>query len=67
MPNEFTVIGEDTNDATRLLVVGTDGRYYGYFPAEERIVPVEPDDRWQLLADAAAPDDVAPAKEGAPS
>ena len=52
MPNEFTVIGEHKEDKTQLLVVGADGEYYGYFPARELFLPIEPDDSWEMYATA---------------
>lgn len=61
MPNEFTVVGESRDDETQLLVVGTDGMYYGYHPAREQFLPVEPDDGWTMYTSAEeALDDVAP-------
>ncbi len=65
MPNEFTVVGENNDDASQFLVVGADGNYYGYSPSQERFVPVEPDEQWTVFASADALEDVAPAKEGA--
>ncbi|HYH13361.1 MAG TPA: hypothetical protein VD789_13470 [Thermomicrobiales bacterium] len=50
MPNEFTVVGENRDDESQLLVVGTDGLYYGYQPAREHFSPVEPDESWTLYA-----------------
>lgn len=64
MPNEFTVVGENRDDESHLLVVGADGNYYGYSPGHERIIPVVPNERWTLFASADVLDDVAPAKEG---
>jgi len=63
MPNEFTVVGEHRDDETQLLVVGTDGMYYGYQPAREQISPVEPDEHWTVYptASEALQDDIADA------
>lgn len=65
MPNEFTVVGENNDNTAHLLVVGTDGHYYGYLPDQERFVPVEPDDGWTVFDGAGVLDEIAPAKEGA--
>lgn len=46
MTNEFTVVGEHRDDATQLLVVGADGKYYGYAATRDQFSPVEPDDQW---------------------
>lgn len=46
MPNEFTVVGEDRDDDSHLLVVGADGKYYDYAAAHDHLSPVEPDERW---------------------
>lgn len=50
MVNVFTVVGEHKVDDTRLLVLGADGRYYDYFPARQRFVPVDPDTHWLVYA-----------------
>jgi hypothetical protein len=65
MPNEFTIIGENKDDASHFLVVGSDGNYYGYSPSQEQFTLVQIDDRWSMFASADVLDDVAPAKEGA--
>lgn len=46
MPTEYTVIGENRDDESQLLVMGADGRYYSYVPARELIAPVELDETW---------------------
>ena len=46
MVNVFTVVGEHKVDATRLLVLGVDGRYYDYLPIRRHFTPVTPDSRW---------------------
>jgi hypothetical protein len=46
MPIEFTVVGEHRNDQTQLLVMGADGKYYGYTAARDHFSSVEPDDQW---------------------
>lgn len=58
MPNEFTVVGENRDDESQLLVMGTDGIYYGYQPAREHFSPVEPDESWTMYvtADEVFPD-----------
>ncbi|HEV2126682.1 MAG TPA: hypothetical protein VGW38_28310 [Chloroflexota bacterium] len=50
MPNEFTVVGENRNDETELLVLGTDGQYYEYDPAREHFTRTEPNEEWELFA-----------------
>lgn len=50
MVNVFTVVGEHKADDTRLLVLGNDGRYYDYFPARQRFVPVQPGTHWLIYA-----------------
>ena len=57
MPNEFTVVGEYKADSQWLLVVGADGKYYSYHPSRNRLVWVQPDERWVFYADATGPDD----------
>ncbi len=51
MTNEFTVIGEHRDDDTQLLVLGADGRYYGYVIGHERISRVHPDETWVYYDD----------------
>lgn len=48
MTNEFTVVGEHKEDDLELLVLGADGNYYGYRPAQELFRPVRPDDSWLI-------------------
>jgi hypothetical protein len=48
MPIEFTVVGEHRDDQSQLLVMGTDGKYYGYAAARDLFSPVEPDERWVI-------------------
>lgn len=70
MPNEFTVVGEHRDDTTQLLVLGTDGNYYRYQPAQDRFAQIEPDDSWLVFADGdeASEDSGAPhGLEGDPS
>jgi hypothetical protein len=50
MVNVFTVVGEHKTDATRLLVLGSDGKYYDCVPARQRFVPVEPGTHWLIYA-----------------
>lgn len=52
MPNEFTLVGENTEGESGLLVIGADGKYYEYDPVHERFSPVEPDERWMLFPNA---------------
>lgn len=49
MPYEFTVVGENREDESDLLVLGTDGKYYEYDPAREHFSQIEPDDQWELF------------------
>ena len=51
MPNEFTVVGENKDDETELLVLGADGKYYEYDPAHEQFSHVEPDEHWEMFPD----------------
>jgi hypothetical protein len=46
MPNEYMVVGEHRADSQRLLVQGSDGRYYSYHPRRGRMRRVEVDDQW---------------------
>ena len=46
MVNVFPVVGEHKVDDARLLLLGTDGHYYGYLPRRHHFVPVEPDHHW---------------------
>ncbi len=48
MTNEFTVVGEHREDELELLVLGADGSYYGYRPAQELFRSVEPDGNWVI-------------------
>ncbi|HEV2126871.1 MAG TPA: hypothetical protein VGW38_29320 [Chloroflexota bacterium] len=52
MPNEFTVVGENKDDASELLVMGADGKYYEYNPAREQLSVTEPDEQWELFPGA---------------
>lgn len=52
MPNEFTLVGENAERTSELLVMGDDGKYYEYDPVHERFSPVEPDERWVLFPNA---------------
>lgn len=54
MPNEFTVVGENRDDDTELLVLGTDEKYYGYDPSREQFSVTEPDERWEIFPGADA-------------
>lgn len=58
MTNEFTVVGEHRDDELELLVLGSDGAYYGYRPAQEAIRPVELDDGVWIITRDAIPEDV---------
>ncbi len=51
MPNEFSVVGEHQDDHNHLLVMGTDGLYYGYFPEREQFTRLEPGDDWVIYRD----------------
>ncbi len=57
MPNEFSLVGEHRDDTTQLLVMGTDGRYYRYFPEREQFTPIEPGEEWVVYQ---GPDEVEP-------
>jgi len=46
MTNEFSLVGENREDNTQLLVIGTDGNYYGYDPGHDQLVRVHPDESW---------------------
>lgn len=63
MTNEFTVVGEHRDDELELLVLGADGSYYGYRPAQEAIRPVQPDEEIWIITQDAIPEDV----DGPPS
>lgn len=58
MTNEFTVVGEHREDELELLVLGADGSYYGYRPAQEAIRPVQLDDEIWIITRDAIPEDV---------
>ncbi len=45
-PTELAVVGENKDDPSQLLTLGTDGSYYAYSLADEDWRAVEPDDRW---------------------
>ncbi|HEV2067787.1 MAG TPA: hypothetical protein VGR08_13215 [Thermomicrobiales bacterium] len=47
-PNELTVVGENKDDPSQLLMMGTDGNYYAYSLPDEAWRVVEPDDRWVI-------------------
>lgn len=49
MPNEFTVVGENKDDESELLVLGADGKYYEYDLMREQLSRTEPDDHWQMF------------------
>lgn len=49
MPNEFTVVGENRDDESELLVLGADGYYYEYDPAHEQFSRIEPDETWEFF------------------
>lgn len=51
MPNEFTVVGENRDGESELLVLGSDGRYYEYDPAREHFAVTEPDESWEMFPD----------------
>jgi hypothetical protein len=67
MPNEFTVVGEHRDDRTQLLVLGADGQYYRYLPAQDRFTQVEPDGAWLVFEDADAEPPRLGDPEGEPS
>lgn len=45
-PNELAVVGENKDDPSQLLVMGTDGSYYAYSLSDGGARAVEPDDHW---------------------
>lgn len=45
-PTELAVAGENKDDPSQLLVMGTDGSYYAYSLANGDTRVVEPDDHW---------------------
>lgn len=47
-PNELAVVGENKDDPTLLLLMGTDGSYYAYSLPDGSTREVEPDDRWDV-------------------
>jgi hypothetical protein len=47
-PNELTVVGENKEDPSELLLLGADGNYYAYSLPADDIHPVEPDDHWNI-------------------
>lgn len=51
MPNEFTFVGEHRDDTDQLLVLGDDGNYYRYQPAQESFAQVQPDETWLVFED----------------
>ncbi len=53
MPTEYTVVGENREDESQLLVMGEDGNYYSYVPARELISPIVLDESW-VIGDAPA-------------
>ena len=46
MPNEFNVIGERRDDKEHLLLLGADGQHYDYHLRQDRLAPVEVDEKW---------------------
>jgi hypothetical protein len=55
MPNEFTFVGEHRDDTDQLLVLGDDGNYYRYQPAQESFAQVQPDETWLVFDDGDEP------------
>lgn len=47
-PTELTVVGENKQDPSQLLVMGVDGSYYAYSLTDGDARVVEPDDRWNI-------------------
>ncbi len=47
-PNELAFVGENKDDPTQLLVMGTDGSYYAYSLPDGDTRVVEPDDHWNV-------------------
>lgn len=45
-PTELAVVGENKDDPSQLLVMGTDGSYYAYSLSDGGARVVEPDDHW---------------------
>lgn len=64
MPVEFKIVGEHRDDPAHFLVLGTDGLYYDYDPAQERLAPTEPDAQWLFLPTLDEATEWAQASEG---
>lgn len=47
-PNELSVVGENKDDPSELLLLGTDGNYYAYSLPADNIHQVDPDEHWDV-------------------
>lgn len=47
-PNELAVVGENKEDPSRLLLMGSDGHYYSYSLPDGDTREVDPDDDWEV-------------------
>lgn len=47
-PTDLSVVGENKDDPSQLLLLGSDGNHYAYSLPEDSIQQVEPDDRWDV-------------------
>jgi len=46
------VVGENKDDPSQLLTMGTDGSYYAYSLPDGATQPVEPDEGWVMESDS---------------
>ncbi len=67
MPNEFTFVGEHRDNTDQLLVLGADGNYYRYQPAQESFSQVEPDESWRFFSTSDEAPEAAVETEAEPS
>ena len=67
MPNEFTFVGEHRDNSDQLLVLGADGNYYRYQPAQESFAQVEPDESWLVFPEGEEALEAAGKTEARPS
>ena len=52
MINTFSLVGEHRDDPDRLLLLGDDGRFYGYALPDGPFVPTDPDaEDWDWAGD----------------
>lgn len=47
-PNELAFVGENRDDPSQLLAMGTDGSYYVHSLSDGETRIIEPDDHWVL-------------------